>query len=180
MGRRPKQTFLQRRHTDGQKTHEKMLNMLIIVVVVQSLGHIQLSVTPSTTTYQASLSFTTSLCLLKSVFIELVMPSNHLILCHPLLLPPSIFPSIRPFPMSQFFTSGGQSIGVLASASVFPMNIQDWFPLGLTGLISLQSKSLSGVFSNTTVQKHQFFGTQFLSGPTLTSIHDYWKNHSFD
>ena len=97
MGRRPKQTFLQRRHTDGQKTHEKMLNMLIIVVVVQSLGHIQLSVTPSTTTYQASLSFTTSLCLLKSVFIELVMPSNHLILCHPLLLPPSIFPSIRVF-----------------------------------------------------------------------------------
>ena len=71
--------------------------MLIIVVVVQSLGHIQLSVTPSTTTYQASLSFTTSLCLLKSVFIELVMPSNHLILCHPLLLPPSIFPSIRVF-----------------------------------------------------------------------------------
>ena len=77
--------------------------------------------------------------------------------------------------MSQFFTSGGQSIGVLASASVFPVNIQDWFPLGLTGLISLQSKGLSGVFSNTIVQKHQFFGTQFFYSPTLTSIHDHGK-----
>ena len=64
------------------------------------------------------------------------------------------------FPMSQFFTSGGQSIGVSASASVLPMNIQDWFPLGWTGWISVQSKGLSRVFSNTTVQKHQFFGTQ--------------------
>ena len=64
------------------------------------------------------------------------------------------------FPMSQFFTSGGQNIRVLASASVLPMNIQDWLPLGLTGLISLQPKGLSRVFSNTTVQKHQFFGAQ--------------------
>ena len=71
------------------------------------------------------------------------------------------FPASGSFPVSQFFTSGGQSIGVSASASVLPMNIQDWFPLGLTGLISLQSKGLSRVFSNTTVQKHQFFGTQF-------------------
>ena len=70
------------------------------------------------------------------------------------------FPASGSFPMSQFFTSGGQSIGVSASASVFPMNIQDWFPLGLTGWISLQSKVLSRVFSNTTVQKHQFFGAQ--------------------
>ena len=81
--------------------------------------------------------------------------------------------------MSQLFTSGSQSIGVSASASVLPMNIQDWFPLGWTGWISLQSKGLSRVFSNTTIQKHQFFGTQ-LSLSTLTSIHDYWKNHSFD
>ena len=88
------------------------------------------------------------------------------------------FPASGSFPMSQFFSSGGQSIGVLASASVFPMNIQHWFPLGLTGLI-LQSKGLSGVFSNTIVLKHQFFGTQFFYSPTLTSIHDYWKNHSF-
>ena len=85
--------------------------------------------------------------------------SNHLILCHPLLHIQS-FPASRSFPMSQFFTSDGQSIGVSASASILPMNIQDWFPLGLTGFISLQFKGLSRVFSNTTVQKHQFFGTQ--------------------
>ena len=70
------------------------------------------------------------------------------------------FPASGSFLMSQLFTSGGQSIGVSASASVLPMNIQDWFPLGLTGFISLQSKGLSRVFSNTTVQKHQLFGTQ--------------------
>ena len=99
---------------------------------------------------------------------ESVMPSNHLILCHPLLLLPSIFPSIRKdarnpfltFQMSQFFASGSQSNGVSALASVLPVNTQDWFPLGWTGWISLQSKGLSRVFSNTTVQKHQFFGTQ--------------------
>ena len=70
------------------------------------------------------------------------------------------FPASGSFPVSQFFASGWQSIGVSASASFFPMNIQDWFPLGWTGWISLQSKGLSRVFSNTTVQKHQFFGTQ--------------------
>ena len=70
--------------------------------------------------------------------------------------------------MSQFFASGGQSIGVSASASVLPMNIQDRFPLGLTGLISLQSKELSRVFSNTTVQKYQFFGAQLSYSSTLT------------
>ena len=90
------------------------------------------------------------------------------------------FPASGSFQMSQFFTSGGQSTGLSASASILPMNIQDWFPLGLTGWISLQSKGLSRVFSNTTVQKHQFFVLSFLYGSTLTSIHDYWKNHSFD
>ena len=89
------------------------------------------------------------------------------------------FPESGSFPMSQFFTRGGQIIGVSASASVLPMNIQDWFPLGWTGWISLLSKGLARAFSNTTVQKHQFFDTQ-LSSPTLTSIHDYWKNHSLD
>ena len=88
------------------------------------------------------------------------------------------FPASGSFPMSQFFTSGSQSIG--ASASVLPMNIQDWFLLGRTGWISFQSKGLSRVFSNTTVWKHQFLGTQLLYGPALTSIRDYWKNHSFD
>ena len=110
-----------------------------------------------TAAHQASLSITNSWSLLKLMSIESVMPSNHLILCCPLLLLPSVFPSIRVF-SNQSFTSGGQSIGVSASASVFSMIIQDCFPLGLTGWISLQSKGLSRVFSNTTVQKHQFFG----------------------
>ena len=92
--------------------------------------------------------FTNSRSWLTLMSIETVVPSNHLILCGPLLLLPSIFTSIRVFSMSRFFTSGGQSIGASASASVLPMNIQDWFPFGLTGLISLQSQGLSRVFSN--------------------------------
>ena len=93
---------------------------------------------------------------------------------------PQSFPASRSFPMSQLFTSGGQSIGVSASTSVLPMNTQDWSPLEWTGWISLQSKGLPRVFSNTTVQKHQFFRLSFLSSPTLTSIHDYWKIYSLD
>ena len=89
---------------------------------------------------------------------------------------PQSFPASGSFPMSWLFASGDQSIGASASASVLPMNIQDWFPLGLTSLISLQSKGLSRVFSSTTVQKH----LNLLYGPTLTSVHDYWKNHNFD
>ena len=88
------------------------------------------------------------------------------------------FPASGSFLMSWLFASGGQRIRASASASALPMNIQDWFPVGLTGLISLQSLGLSRVFSNTTVQKHQFFS--LLYGPTLTSIHNYWKNHNFD
>ena len=121
---------------------------------VQPLSHVQLFATPWTAAHQASLSFfTISRTLLKLISIESVMPSNHLILCYPLLLLPSIFPSIRVFPMRQFFASGGQSIGVLASASVLPINIQGWFPLGWTSWIPLQSKGLSRVFSNATVSK---------------------------
>ena len=101
---------------------------------------------------------------------------------HPLSFPFSSclqsFPASGSFLRRKFFTSGGQSIG--ASASVLPMNIQNLFPLRLTGLISLESKGLSRVFSNTTVQKHQFFGAQ-LSLCSNSHIHaDYWKNHSFD
>ena len=92
---------------------------------------------------------------------------------------PQSLPALDSFPMSQLFASGGQSIGVSASTSVLPMNTQDWSPFGWTGWISLQSKGLSRVFFNTTVQKHQFFGAQ-LYNPTLTSIYDYLKNHSFD
>ena len=105
-------------------------------------------------------SITNSQSLLKLISIESVMPSNHLILCCPLLLLPQSFPASGSFPMSQVFASGGQSIGVSASTSILPTNTQDWSPLEGTGWISLQSKGLSRVFSNTTVQKHQFFGTQ--------------------
>ena len=127
---------------------------------LQSLSHVLLFLTPWSAAHQASLSITNSWSLDKLMSIESVMPSNHLILCHPLLLLPSIFPRIKVFPISQSFTSGGQSIRVSALASVLPMNIQDWFPLGMTGWISLQSKGLSRVFSNTTAQKHQFFCAQ--------------------
>ena len=93
---------------------------------------------------------------------------------------PQPFPPSGSFPTSQFFASGGQTIGASDSASVLRVNIQDWFPLGLTGWISLQSKGLSRVFSNTTVQKHHSLALSFLHSPTLTSIHDYWKDYSFD
>ena len=93
---------------------------------------------------------------------------------------PQSFPASGSFPMSQLFASGGQSIGVSASASVLPVNTQNSSPLGGTGWISLQSKGLSRVISNTTVQKHQFVGAQLFYSPTLTSIHDHWKNHSLD
>ena len=136
------------------------LNSALIRVIqfssVQLFSCVWLFATPWTAARQASLSITNSRSLLKLMSIELVMPSNHLILCKPLLL----LPSIRVFPLSQFFASGGQSIGASASASALLMNIQDWFPLGLTSFISLLSKGLSRVFSNTTVQKHQFFSTQ--------------------
>ena len=106
--------------------------------------------------------------------------------CHPtisssvalLSSSPQSFPVSGSLPMSRLFISDGQSIGVSASASILPVNIQDWFPLRLTGLISLLSKGLSRVFSSTTVRKHQFLGAQ----PSLWSNshiwHDYWKNHS--
>ena len=93
---------------------------------------------------------------------------------------PQSLPASGSFPMSQLFTWGGQRTGVTALASVLPMNTQDWSPLEWTGWISLQSKGLSRVFSNTTVQKHQFFCTQLSLYTTLTSIHDYWKNHSLN
>ena len=111
---------------------------------VQSLSRVRLFATLWTAAHQASLSITNHLSLLKLMSIALVMPSNHLSLCHPLLLLPSIFASIR----------------VFSNESVLPMNIQNWFSLGWTGWISLQSKRLSRVFSNTAVQKHQFFGAQ--------------------
>ena len=133
----------------------------------ESSSCVQLLVTPWTAARQSSQSIK-SWSLFKLISIKLVMPSNHLILCHPLLLLPSILSSIRVFSIKS-------GIGASALASVLPMNIQDRFPLGWTGLISLQSKGLSRVFSNTTVQKRQFFGTQLSLSPTLTLIHDYWE-----
>ena len=149
---------------------------IFVIAVVYSLSCVWLFATPWTVECQASLSFTTSQNMLKLMSIESVMPSNHLILCCPLLLP-SLFPVSGSFLMSWLFASGGQSTG--ASASVPPMNIQGWFPLGLTGLIFLQSKWLSRIFSITTVWEHQCFSTQ----PSLWSnsqVHNYRKNHSFD
>ena len=121
---------------------------------VQSRCRVWLFVTPWTAAYQASLSITNSWSLFKLMSIELVMPSNQLNLHRPILLLPSTFPVSGSFQMSQLFASGGQSTGVSASARVLPMNIQDWFPSGWTGWISLRSKGLSRVFSNITVKKH--------------------------
>ena len=108
--------------------------------------------------------------------------------CHPAIsssvIPfsscPQSLPASESFPMSQCFAWGGQSIGISASASVLPMNTQDWFRLEWTGWISLQSKGLSRVFSNTTVQKHKFSALSFLHSPTLAFIHGHCKNHSLD
>ena len=124
---------------------------------VQSLSRLQLFATPWTTARQAFRSITNSWSPLKLMSIESVMPSNHLILCVPFCSCPQSFPASGSFRVSKLFTLSGQSIGVSASTSVLPMNTQDWFPLGGTVWLSLLSKGLSRVFSNTTVQKHQFF-----------------------
>ena len=115
--------------------------------------------------------------LLRLMSIELVMPSNHLILCCPFLLLPSIFPSIRVFFNELTFPMGGQTIEASASASVLPMNIQNWFPLGLTGLISLLSKR----FKTPPAPQFESISSLVLSplyGPTLFTIH-YWSGLSF-
>ena len=132
--------------------------MELIVVVVRSPSHVQLFATPWTAARQASLSLTISQSLPKFMFIAWVMQSSHLILWHPLILLLLIFPSIRDFSMSRLLASDDQNTGASASASVLPVNIQGWSPLRLTGLTSLLSKGLSGVFSSTTVWRHQFFG----------------------
>ena len=135
---------------------------------VQLLSRVRLFATPWTAACQASLSITNSWSSLKLMSIKLVMPFNHLILL------PSIFPSIRVFSNESALHISGQSIGVSASTSVLPMNTQDWSPLGWTGWISWQSKGLSRVFSNTTVQKasilwHSAFLTVQLSYLYMTT-----------
>ena len=156
-----------------------------LVIAVQLLSYVQLFVIPWIAAHQVSLFFTVSQSLIKFMSIESVMLSNQLILCQPLLLLPSIFPASGFFPMSQLFASGSQiaSIGISALASVLPMNILSWLPSGLTGLISLlespkdsQESSPAPQFEsiNFSVLSHLY------DGPVLTSIQDYWKNHSFD
>ena len=134
-------------------------------------------VTPWTVAQQASLSITDSQSLLKLMSIESVMPSNHLILCHiPFSSHLQSFPASRSFPMSQFFASGGQSIGVSASASILPMNTQDGFPLGLTGWISCSPRDSQESSPTLQFKRIKSLVLGFLYSPTLTSIHDYWKN----
>ena len=127
---------------------------------VQSLSPVWLLVTSWTTALQVSLSIINSQSPPKPMSIESVMHPTILSSVFPFSSCPQSFPASRSFPMSQLFSWGGQSIGVSPSASVLPMNTQDWFPIGWTGWISLQSKGLSRVFSNITVQKHLFFSTQ--------------------
>ena len=137
--------------------------------VVQWLSHVWLFVTPWTAACQASLSFTISWSLLKLRSVESVMPSNHLILCCPLLLLPSIFPSIGSFPVSRLFTSGGQSIGTSASASVLPVNVQDWFLLGLCSLSSQFSQYFSVTFVFTKSVSCTVLSMN--CGPPCSSVH---------
>ena len=146
---------------------------------VQSLICVWLFATLWTAARQASLSVSNSRSLPKLMSIESAMPSNHLILCHPHLPQPSSFLASGSFQMSLFFTSGGQSIGTPASASVIPMNTQDLFPLEWTGSTSLQSKELSRVFTNHSSKASILWCSAFFLDQ-LTSIHDYWKNHSLD
>ena len=126
-----------------------------IIVVVQSISHVQLFATPLTAAHQASLSITNSWSLLKLLSIELVMPSNHLILCCPLLLLPSIFPSIRVLSNESVLRIMWPKDWASAWASVLTMNIQGWFPLELTGLISLLSKGLWRVFSSMSIESNR-------------------------
>ena len=133
-----------------------------------------------TATCQASLSITNSWSWPKLMSIIYIIPSNISSSVVPFSSYLQSFSASGSFPMTQFFASGGQSIGASASASVLPMNIQDWVPLGLTGLISLQSKGLESFLQHHSSQTSNSSALSFLYGPALTSIHDSWKNHSFD
>ena len=137
-----------------------LLPTAIVIIVVQSLSHVQFFVTPWTAAHQASLSFTILQRLLKLTSIESMMSYNHLVLLPSSPPALSLFPASESFPVSRLFTSSGQSIRASALAPVLPMNIQSWFSLGWTDLISLLSKGFSRVLPRTAIQKHQFFGAQ--------------------
>ena len=145
---------------------------------MQLFSHVWFFVTQWTIACQASQHFTNPWSLLRLMSIEAVVPSNF-IFCFSLLFLLSIFLSIRAFSNQPVLHIGCQSIGASASASVLPMNIQDWFPLWLTGLIAWLSKRLSAVFSNDKFKSVSSLVLRLPYGPTLTSIHD-WENHSFD
>ena len=146
---------------------------------VQLLSRVWLFETPWTAAHQASASISNSQSMLKLMPIELVMPSSHLILCCPILLP-SIFPSIRVFSKKSVLRITWPKYWRFSFSISPSIEYLGLISLGLTGLIFLQSKGLSRFFSNTTVQKHQFLSPQPLYSPALTSIHDYWKNHNLD
>ena len=139
-----------------------------------------LFVTLWTAVHQTSLSFTISQSLPKLMSNESVMPSPHLILCCPLSSCLQSFPTSGSFPMSWLFVASGQSIGTSASASVLPMIIQGWIPLGLTGLISLLPKDSQESSTAPRFDNINSLALSLLYGPTLTSMHDHWKNHNFD
>ena len=154
---------------------------LYILCSVQLLSHVRLFVIPWTAACLASLSFTISWSLLRLMSIESVMPSNHLVICHLLLFLSSIFTSIRVFTDELLFTLGGQSIEASASASVLPMNIQGWFPLGLNGLILLVAQgTLKSLLQYHSSKASILQCSAFFYCPALTCLHDYRKNHSFD
>ena len=152
---------------------------MVMIHSFQSLSHVQLYTThavqhtrlpyPSPTPRAYSNSSPSS---------QSFMPSNHLVFCHPLQFWPSVFPSIRVYSKESVLHIRWPSIGV--SASVLSVNIQDWIPLGLTGWISVQSKWLSRVFSKPQFKRISSLVLSFLYTPNVTSIHDHWKNHSFD
>ena len=157
-----------------------MNRVLLFIVAVQSLSRVWLFATPWTAAHQASLSFTVSRVCSNSC------PLSQW--CHPTISSsvapffscPQSFPASGSFPMNRLFPSGDQSIGASASASVLSMNIQHWFPLGLTGLISLLSRGLSRAFSSIIVQIVNSSVLSLLYDPTFTLIYNYWRNDSFN
>ena len=157
----------------------KLFLYLLFCCCVKSLSCVQLFATPWTAALQASLSSTVSWSLLKLMSVELVMLSNHLILCLPLFLLLSVFPSIKVFCNESVLPIRWPKYWSFSSASVLPMNIKGWFPLVLTGLICCNPRN------SQSSQAPQFesitsSALSLLYGPTLSSIHNYWKNHSFD
>ena len=146
-----------------------------VAIIGQSLSHVQLLVTPWTEAYP---SFTICQSLLKLMYTELMMPSNHLIFSHPLPSCPQSFPASGSFPMSQIITSGGQSTGASALGSVLPMNIQGWFNWLVWSPFCPRDSQESSPTPQ--VESIDSLALSLLYGPTRTTIHNYWKNHSFD